>query len=466
MKTRIGFWIALSSLSFCASAIASGTFSRATMARLAALPSGHSLVITGFPAGPSHTATISFERVEIYAPGARLYVIGAAGKQEVPRSNLILLRGYSDDDSVRVALALTSDGSFDSGSGEGPDGSFVLGAAITASGAIGVGAKPQESATPAGTKLGFTCGNEFDNLDVRGLNKLTMRSTNAALAASHALRIATVAVDTDTAFMSSLFSNNTTNATNWIAKMFNAMNTMYERDLLVNLRQGDTTFRTVPASDPYASGGAFPVTTFPANGTDLNNFGSNWAANKTGVSRTFATLLSGKGQCSSCGTGCTSCSASGIAWVGSYCQTASNGGSYSLVMLYPNLSFDPNGATAARLDGHELGHNFGANHTHCTDISTGNSPAATNTIDQCYNLESGSGCYAGATSCPASSPGAPAGTIMSYCNVNGCAGGQNVLQFHPTQINDVLLPDISSTISGQPGCLNTSDDIFYDGFEN
>ncbi len=55
---------------------------------------------------------------------------------------------------------------------------------------------------------------------------------------------------------------------------------------------------------------------------------------------------------------------------------------------------------------------------------------------------------------------------MSYCNVNGCgSGGQNVLQFHPTQINDVLLPDISSTISGQPGCLNTSDDIFYDGFE-
>lgn len=461
MSPRTGFGIAAISLAFCATTATGGTFSRATLVRLAALPSGHSLVITGFPAGSSHSAAIRFERAEIYAPGAHLYVIGPAGRQEVPRSNLVFLRGYSDDGSVRVALALASDGSFDSGSGEGPDGSFVLGAAMTASGAVGLTAKSLESATPAGAKLNFTCGNEFENMDVRGLNKLSPHAASAAVsAATHALRIATVAVDTDSAFMSNLFSNNTTNAGNWIAKMFNAMNTMYERDLLVNLRQGTTIYRTVPASDPYASGGAYPVTVFPADGTDLNNFGNNWAANETGVSRTFATLLSGKGPCSS------GCSASGIAWIGSYCQAASSGGSYSVVMLFSNLSFDPNAAIAARLDGHELGHNFGANHTHCTDITTGASRVATNTIDQCYNGESGNGCYAGATSCPASGPGAPAGTIMSYCNVKGCgSGGQNVLQFHPTQINDVLLPDITSTISGQPGCLNTSDDIFYDGFE-
>ena len=464
MRPRIGFWVAVFLLSFCMIANASGTFSRATLTRLVTLPPGHSLIVTGFPAGPSHGATVRFERMEIYAPGTHLYVIGAAGKQEVPRSNLIFLRGYSDDGSVRIALSFNPDGSFDSGSGEGPDGSFVLGGAVTASGAVGLAAKSLEMATPAGAKLNFTCGNEFENLDARGLNKLLQHSTvssiTAPTAASHALRIATVAVDTDTAFMSNLFSNSQPNATNWIAKMFNAMNTMYERDLLVNLKQGTTIFRTVPASDPYASGGAFPVTAFPANSTDLNNFGANWAANETGVSRTFATLLSGKGPCSS------GCSASGIAWVGRYCQTASSGGSYSLVMLFSNISFDPNGAIAARLDGHELGHNFGASHTHCTDISNGNSPVATNTIDQCYNGEAGSGCYAGATSCPASGPGAPAGTIMSYCNVKGCgSGGQNVLQFHPTQINDVLLPDITSTISGQPGCLNTTDDIFYDGFE-
>ena len=465
MRSRIGYWIAAVLLLSCATAATGGTFSRATFGRLAALPPEHALIMTGFPVGPSRSATVRFERVEIYAPGTHLYVIGSAGKQEIPRSNLIFLRGYSDDGSVRVALALDPDGTFDSGSGEGPDGSFVLRSAVTVSGAVGLAAKSLESATPAGVNLNFTCGNEFENLDARGLNKLLSRATSpnavvATAAASHVLRLATVAVDTDSAFMSNLFGNSTANATNWIAKMFNAMNTMYERDLLINLTQGTTILRNNAATDPYASGGAYPVINFPADGVDLSNFGDNWAANETGVSRTFATLLSGKGPCPS------GCSASGIAWVGSYCQTASANGSYSVVMLFSNLSFDPNAAIAARLDGHELGHNFGANHTHCTDLSTGNSPVATNTIDQCYNGESGNGCYAGATSCPSSGPGAPAGTIMSYCNIKGCGGGQNVLQFHPTQINDVLLPDISSTVANQPGCLNASDDIFYDGFEN
>ena len=44
--------------------------------------------------------------------------------------------------------------------------------------------------------------------------------------------------------------------------------------------------------------------------------------------------------------------------------------------------------------------------------------------------------HSGATSCPASGPGAPAGTIMSYCNQLQCGPtGQNVLQFHPTQVS-------------------------------
>ena len=463
MKSRTGFCVAVVMLFVSTTAAASGTFSRATLMRLAALPAGQSLVVTGFPAGSGHSATVRFERVQIYAPGAHLFVIGTAGKQEVPRSSLIFLRGYSDDGSVRVALSLNPDGSFDSGNGEGPDGSFVLGSTVTASGAIGLAAKSLESATPSGMKLNFTCGNEFENLDVRALNKLSARATAtnsaaATAAASHALRIATVAVDTDSAFMSNLFNNNTTNAGNWIAKMFNAMNTMYERDLLVNLLQGNTIYRTVPTSDPYASGGAFPVTAFPADSTDLNNFGANWAANETGVSRAFATLLSGKGQCSG-----SSCSASGIAWIGSYCQTASNGGSYSLVMLFPNLSFDPNGAIAARLDGHELGHNFGAYHTHCTNASTGAAPTGTNTIDQCVSgeVDGSTACYSGPTSCPSSGPGAPAGTIMSYCNTIGCGSGQNVLQFYPSQATV-----LSGYVAAQSSCLNETDDIFYDGFEN
>jgi len=52
---------------------------------------------------------------------------------------------------------------------------------------------------------------------------------------------------------------------------------------------------------------------------------------------------------------------------------------------------------------------------------------------------------------------------MSYCNFPGCGPThQNVLQFHPTHITKVLLPDITAAPAG---CLNTTDDIFYNGFD-
>ena len=57
---------------------------------------------------------------------------------------------------------------------------------------------------------------------------------------------------------------------------------------------------------------------------------------------------------------------------------------------------------------------------------------------------------------------------MSYCNfdTSGCAAGtQNLLQFDSTQIDFVLRPAIASVVSGQPGCLNSTDDIFFSDFD-
>ncbi|MDE2258158.1 MAG: hypothetical protein KGK05_10390, partial [Xanthomonadaceae bacterium] len=461
--------VAVFLLSFCATA-AGGTFSRATIARLAALPPAHALIVTGFPAGPSHSATVRFERAEIYAPGAHLYVIGANGKQEVPRSNLIFLRGYSDDGSARVALAFNPDGSFVSGSGDGPEGSFVL-RSRAGSASIEFSALSRESTLPKGVKLDFQCGNDKADLHATSVNDLarqlklaSSRGAVAAAATSHALRFATIAVDTDSAFMQNLFNNNTTSAGNWIANMINVMNLMYERDVLVQLQLGTTIYRTT-ANDPYASG-TYAATNVPADGTDLSNFGSYWQANYSTpgpnyITRSFAVLLSGLGPCSG-----NSCSASGIAWINSYCQNASSGGSYAVVQVFSKIAFDPDGSGAAGLYDHELGHNFGADHTHCTDATTGQYAVATNTIDICYNGEGathgGGQCYDGATtSCPASG----AGTIMSYCDVSACAQN-NIRAFSPIQINAAAPYGVVADSNAAPaGCLNTIDDIFYDGFE-
>lgn len=253
-------------------------------------------------------------------------------------------------------------------------------------------------------------------------------------------RVAVIAVDTDNELLSARFANNTANATSWIADLFGAMNVMYRRDLNVVLQHGTTYLRT--ATDPYTA------TETPAGTTDLDEFGTYWHSHYANVPRTFAMLLSGKSSSQN--------SASGIAWVNAYCSTQVG---YSVTQVFRNpqiaLSY------SALIVGHELGHNFGAYHTHCTNAASGIAPTATNTIDKCYSAEAG--CYSGPTRCPVSGPGAPAGTVMSYCNINGCgSAGQNVLQFHPAQITVLSVLVAQNT----PSCLAPSvDAIFRNSFD-
>lgn len=74
---------------------------------------------------------------------------------------------------------------------------------------------------------------------------------------------------------------------------------------------------------------------------------------------------------------------------------------------------------------HEFGHNFGSRHTHWCGWPNG-------PIDNCVDVEGGC----------ANNPMAQIGTIMSYCHVP--QGGGTVLNFHPTVIENALIPTISS----------------------
>jgi hypothetical protein len=461
MAYRPRLFLAAAFCFICHSAFATDiSLSRTVASKLVSMKAGDQLRIDKFPISAASAASIVFHPAKVYSDDAHLYVQTASGTQEIPRSNRIFLRGYSDDGTTRVAMSLNPDGSFAEGSGDSPDGSFAL----SSNGKGILSAKRLESTIPSTMKLDFQCGNETASMAVStdslerslGLSPPKSKMTNATTK----LKLATVAVDTDSLFMSKLFSNNTTTASNWIASMFNAMNAMYERDLSVELEEGTTIFRTNAATDPYTS-----ASDVPADGTDLDIFGAYWKANESPVPRTFATLLSGRGPCSG-----NSCSASGIAWIDQYCQKGfiGNGsdtiGSYSVVQVFSSLAIDPQAAIAARLTGHELGHNFGAYHTHCTDASTGNAPTGSNTIDKCVSgeVDNGVACYSGTTSCPTNGTTVTAGTIMSYCNIKGCptAGSQNLLQFHPAQISV-----LSANINSEAACINSNDVIFADGFE-
>ncbi|WP_300616050.1 M12 family metallo-peptidase [Dokdonella sp.] len=427
--------------------------SPARLDQLGALATGSSLVVEGFPDGHGGRGDVRFTRIDVYAPGARLVASGPDGEHELPRSERIELIGSDDSGRTRVHLAFDPGFRNIVGAGSGPSGTFSI-AARDEAGAARLVVQPTEEALPPGvrpevlpTEDGLS-GPQPASLPLIDLGVEAIAATP---------RGATVAVDVDHELLVNRFGGtapaNLTAATNWIADLFATMNVMYVRDLNVTLQQGTTIFRT--GATPYVI-----KANQAADGTDLNNFGAYWLANHAAVPRAFAMLLSG--QLSG------GFNSSGIAWINSYCQkgTTSGGntyGSYSVTKVFTSAQVGVD--LSARVVGHELGHNFGAAHTHCTNASTGAWPSASGTIDMCRSGESmnGGACYSGTTSCPASGPGAPAGTLMSYCNMIQCgSGGQNVLQFHPTQVTTLSALIAQNT----PACiLPKADPIFRNGFD-
>jgi len=418
---------------------------RTTMTRLGALAPGASIVIDRFPDIAGGSASIQFRRVDLYAPKARILVIDDTGEHELPRSRRVTLIGANAAGDFRVSLSFDPATQHLSGVGTTSSGTFVVKSEHVAKG-MRLRAVPVESTYPAGVVPQIV--GDDDGLASGRPMPSALKIALAGQQPSGALRNAVVAVDTDNEFMSVRFGNNTTAAADWIADLFVTMNVMYERDLNVTLLQGTTMLRTAP--DPYSQDGV-PAADRP----DLEEFGDYWDANYDAIQRSFAMLLSGKSPSGN--------QASGIAWINAYCENQSQGGSYSFNEIFTNSQIDI--SLSARIVGHEIGHNFGAWHTHCTNTSTGAAPTGSNTIDQCYKGEAGSGCYGGAVSCPTSGPGHPLGTLMSYCNVSGPNGancGQNVLQFHPTQIGT-----LNTLIAQHPTCIvnGGADLIFRNGFD-
>jgi hypothetical protein len=249
---------------------------------------------------------------------------------------------------------------------------------------------------------------------------------------------AVIAVDTDNEFMSVKFGNNTTSATNYIAQVFAGITAIYERDLFIRLFQGYTILRLSSTTDPYlvVSGGN-------ANGPELDEFENYWSANYGGVKRALAMMLSGKQPGINSG--------SGIAEIAGLC---SNTRGYSFTQVFPNITSA--GTADYSLIGHEVGHNFGSPHTHCTDTNA--SAAGIQPIDFCQSGECtwtpdpGTSCPASFTITPIN--GAPVtnvrGTIMSYCHLGACPNPPpnpvtNV--FHPLTVSLAVGPHIDSKVN-------------------
>lgn len=403
---------------------------------------GQAMTLEGFPVAPGIRHRVRLERWDVYAPGAQVRVVDHGVERIAPRTSRLHFLGRGiDDPTLRVGFSVAADGGDLRGVVQGRDGLYDLLAPDAGTPGVHTMRMAGMEELLAGQALTSSCGNQHLSQEAQRGEPSFEPFANApwiptaldpapsAVATKGAAlpdHTATVAVDADSELLSARFSNNTTNAADWIADLFTAMNVMYERDLSVRLLQGETFLRT--GSDPYSN------SDFPASTASLNEFGNYWSATYGNIDRVFAMLLSA-GQ---------SNSSSGIAWLDGYCEYQNSGGGYSINRVF---TFNFGASSDARLVAHELGHNAGSSHTHCY------SPP----VDTCFAAEPG--CYSGGTSCP----GAGNGTIMSYCNFSSGCGTSNRLEFHPTVIsnlNNFVSLHATSCLGGPPN------EIFSDGFES
>lgn len=161
-------------------------------------------------------------------------------------------------------------------------------------------------------------------------------------------------------------------------------------------------------------------------GTMLDQFRFEWSAANPVLSGANWDLVHLMTKRPDSGTG-------GIAYLSVVCD--SNYGFGFSAGMTNQSNFDPLPSYAWNLDvvSHELGHNFGANHTHWCGWPGGPdhpSGSAGGAIDNCYGAEGGC----------ADGPSTSAGTIMSYCHLN--VG--KVLQFHPVVEQAALFPTIQA----------------------
>ncbi|NOT33177.1 MAG: hypothetical protein HOP12_03305 [Candidatus Eisenbacteria bacterium] len=218
-----------------------------------------------------------------------------------------------------------------------------------------------------------------------------------ALATSSRLQLK-IAVDCDFEMFAKL-GGEPTAAARYMLVVLGTISLIYERDVNCNLIFPYLNFWT-DSNDPY---------TASTTQAQLPQFRNYWNANRSGVSRSLAHLVSGRNL------------GGGIAYLDVLCGSFG----YGVSAIDGNYTY-PNNATTWDIEviAHELGHNFGSPHTHSCDWQAGGFVPVGALLDTCNTAEG---------SCNSASPRVPPdkGTIMSYCHLLS-AGISNIrLDFHP-----------------------------------
>jgi hypothetical protein len=427
---------------------------------------GETIRVPAFSYGPGKTfaGDVTLRRIEIYAADAVITAQTDTGEVVVPRSTLRFFINEPTRTASRMYLAVDpASGRVSGAMLDDPDGVMAFEGAIGKDGRLAIS---KSAAVPAGDAR---CGGAPLAIAAEAADDVLRFDHFTAPKATAALVKAVVAVDTDNELFQKMFGNtDTTAATNYIAQLFAGLNATFQTDLGVVVEQGATRLRTTAVADPFSA---------TALDLQLYEFGGHWMTNEVATPRAFAMMLSGKSPNPN--------SATGIAWLltsGNYCSAkgfdqggGQIAGHYSANWLFTNPAIPV--ANNIWLVSHELGHNFGAAHTHCTSRTTLSQPSSVNTIDVCHNgegapLPQGPGCYSGPTQCPNEAPFVGSGSIMSYCHFSG-SGGPNAggacnatqMKFHP--VHQTILGGRIATNTANSCLTAVATELFFfrSGFE-
>ncbi len=363
----------------------------------ATLRGAGAVTVTGFALDERTCVELDLERFEVLTPDARIVLAGGSGLIELPRPDVVLLRGaVRGEPGSRVVLALSPYGS--QGYIECAQGRYIVSTAHGSTVIFDMDAQPVAAVAEP-----FICG--VEELQARAGEFAGFRTRIEALAASAPQAVAVgggcdaqaeVAIETDYEF-SQLFGGDPNAAGAYAVSLIAAVSEIFVQDVGVSLA---VSFLRLweDDSDPWSAADALE---------QLFDFASFWAGNMNEVERDLAHFLSGRELLN----------AGGVAFLPGLCTSGSAYGlSAHLDGFFPHPLEDnhPDNWDLVVV-AHELGHNFGAPHTH----------AMKPPVDECASGSCGN---------------AAEGTIMSYCHT--CEGGiANIqLHFHEVTITDHLLP--------------------------
>jgi len=365
----------------------------------------------GVPTGPSRTSEFLLEEFDAFTPDARIVAVTGHGEVTVPRPTSKVYRGRSTDgtadaflgvdgNSIQLMLNVGGETHFVMPL-EGDDGRLVM--------AKSSSLRPPTVESPCAIDLVpenrafLEAWPEFE------------RRTSERVATTTILE-ADFMVDVNQSLYAGPFGSSTVNATNYMNLLYGAASAIYLRDLNVRLRIASLTIWTV--ADPFSGG---------SSSAQLVAYRDWCNTNRTGVTRDLAHLFA-NGNITNYG---------GIAYLNVLCNGTFG---YGVSNIYGGVSFPTaNYQWDIEVTSHEIGHNFGSNHTHCF------SPP----IDMCYGTEPG--CYSG--------PSVPTnGTVMSYCHLT--SGGITMV-FHQRCI-DVMRPiaEAASCVIPTPNVARDTVGIF------